>query len=57
MAVVAAKENTYVPGLGGGMIPGGRHKNYTFVSRKPNIVCEEVTSSIIHTHFTPMLSV
>ena len=39
MAVVAAKENTFVPGLGGGMIP---RNNYTFVRRKPNIVCEEV---------------
>ena len=39
MAVVAAKENTFVPGLGGGMIP---RNNYTFVRRKPNIICEEV---------------
>ena len=44
MAVVAAKENTFVPGLGGGMIP---RNNYTFVRRKPNIICEEVGAVIL----------
>ena len=48
MAVVAAKENTFVPSLGGGMIP---RNNYTFVRRKPNIVCEEV-GAFPHTHIT-----
>ena len=50
MAVVAAKENTFVPGLGGGMIP---RNNYTFVRRKPNIHCEEVGEQ---THLTAMWS-
>lgn len=50
MAVVAAKENTFVPGLGGGMIP---RNNYTFVRRKPNIICEEVGEQ---THLTAMWS-
>ena len=42
MAVVAAKENTFMPGG-----PGAGRTNTTFGRRKPTIICEEVRGFLL----------